>query len=181
MLLIVGPPGAGKSVQAQMIEDEANVVWLSTGVLLRKHLDGLSEQREAMEQGHLVDDALVEDVLARAIEDVSNGTRILIDGFPRNESQVHWFRGYTKAARRNLEAIVHIQVPLEEVVNRLKQRGRNDDDEQVIRDRYAQYEKEILPMIDHMAERGTRIFAINGTGEPAAIHQEIMTALKGII
>ena len=179
--MIVGPPGAGKSVQAQMIEDEANVTWLSTGVLLREHLASMEQDRAAMEKGELVDDAMVEDVLHKAIEEVSNGTRILIDGFPRNDTQVHWFRGYTKAARRDLEAIVHIKVPIEEAVTRLVERGRADDKEAVIRTRYKQYESEILPMLDHMAERGTRIIDINGVAEVDDIHAQIMKALKGVI
>lgn len=181
MLLIVGPPGAGKSVQAQMIEDEANVRWLSTGVLLRDHLAAHKAERDAMEQGHLVSDDVVEDVLHKAIDEVSNGTRILIDGFPRSDSQVHWFRGYTKAARRDLEAIIHIRLPLEEAIKRLTARGRKDDDEKVIRLRYKQYEQQILPMLDHMAERGTRIIEINGVAEVEDIHKQIMKALKGVI
>lgn len=179
MIMIVGAPGAGKSVQAQLIEDEANVKWLSTGQLLRDHQG--EKEKEEMEQGVLVDDAAVEDVLANAIEGVSNGTRILIDGFPRNDSQVHWFRGYTKAARRDLEAIIHIKVPIDEVVERLLERGRADDKEDVIRSRYKMYEEEILPMVDHLSGRGTRVIEIDGNQDVEQIHQEIMSALKGTI
>lgn len=179
MILLVGAPGSGKSVQAELIQKEANVKWLSMGGLLRDNTT--EDQKERMEQGELLDDTEVEDILADAINDVSNGTRILIDGFPRRDSQVHWFRGFTKAARRNLEAIVHIIVPEEEVVARLTQRGRLDDKEEIIRKRYQQYEEEILPMLEHMEQRGTRIIEVQGNKSIEELHQEIMASLKGTI
>ena len=128
---MVGAPGSGKSAQAKLVEDESNVKWLSMGELLRHNTS--DEQRERMERGDLLDDGEVEDILADAIHEVSNGTRILIDGFPRRDSQVHWFRGFTRAARRNLEAIVHIEVSEDEVVRRLTERGRQDDDQDIVR------------------------------------------------
>ena len=179
MILITGPAGSGKSVQAELIEKEANVKWLSTGVLLREKAS--EEQKERMEQGELLDDAEVEDILHNAISDVSNGSRILIDGFPRRESQIQWFRGYIKAARRDLEAIIHIIVPVDVVVRRLVERGRTDDKEDIVRHRYKLYEQEILPMLEEMEERGTRIINVDGNREVEEIHQDIMQALKGII
>lgn len=179
MILIVGAPGSGKSAQAELIEEEANVKWLSTGVLLREKAS--EDQKERMEQGELLDDAEVEDILHEAVSEVSNGTRILIDGFPRRESQVQWFRGYIKAARRDLEAIVHVIVPEDVVVERLSSRGRADDNEETVRARYKLYETEILPMLDHMAQRGTRIINVDGNRPVDEIHEEIMSALKGTI
>ena len=179
MILIVGAPGSGKSSQAKLIEEESNVEWLSMGELLRSN--STDEQKERMEKGDLLDDGEVEDILAAAINQVSNGTRILIDGFPRRDSQVHWFRGFSKAARRNLEAIIHIKVSEDEVVERLTARGRQDDDEDIVRKRYKLYKDEILPMLDHMSDRGTRIVEIDGEQSPADVHNEIMSALKGTI
>ena len=179
MILITGAAGSGKSAQAKLIEDEANVKWLSTGVLLREK--ATKEQKVRMEQGELLDDGEVEDILHNAISEVSNGTRILIDGFPRRDSQIQWFRGYIKAARRDLEAIVHIIVPEDLVVNRLIERGRPDDREDIVRARYKLYENEILPMLDEMEARGTRIINVDGNRNVDEIHQDIMSALKGII
>ena len=71
-----------------LIEEEANVKWLSTGVLLREKAS--AEQQDRMEKGDLLEDAEVEDILHEAISEVSNGTRILIDGFPRRDSQIQW-------------------------------------------------------------------------------------------
>ncbi len=179
MILIVGAPGSGKSVQAERIQDEANVKWLSTGMLLREKAD--DTQKTRMEKGELLEDGEVEDILHAAIQEVSNGTRILIDGFPRRDSQVQWFRGYTKAARRDLEAIIHIVVPEEVVVDRLVDRGRADDKEDIVRSRYGLYEKEILPMLEHMAGRGTRIINVDGNRPEDEVHTDIMAALKGTI
>ena len=179
MILITGPAGSGKSVQAELIQKEANVAWLSIGVLLREKAN--PAQKERMEQGVLLDDVEVEDILHEAISEVSNGTRMLIDGFPRRDSQVQWFRGYTKAARRDLEAIIHITVPVDVVVERLAERGRADDKEETVRARYKLYEDEILPMLDQMADRGTRIIEVDGNRGENEVHEYIMTALKGII
>lgn len=179
MILIVGAPGSGKSHQAKLIEEESNVRWLSMGELLRTHSS--EDQKDRMEKGDLLDDGEVEDILSDAINQVSNGTRILIDGFPRRDSQVHWFRGFAKAARRDVEAIVHIVVSEDEVVKRLKKRGRQDDDETIVRKRYKMYQEEILPMVKHMKQRGTRVIEIDGEQKPEHIHTEIIKALKGTI
>lgn len=179
MILLAGPPGAGKSVQARMIEEASSAVWLSAGHLLREKMTG--EFAEKMNHGQLIDDTVVEDILAEAIFDVPNGTRIILDGFPRRDSQVAWFRGYLKGAHRNLQAVIHLKVSREECVRRLATRGRADDDESVVNDRYTKYEEEIIPMIEHLESKDMTIIEIDGERDIETIHKDIMDSLKGIL
>ena len=179
MILLVGPPGAGKSVQAQLLEREANVSWLSMGKVLRENLSG--ELKEHMDKGELVDDDVVQDFFDKAVQAVPNGTRIVIDGFPRRKSQVEWFLGYVKGARRNVEACIHLVVPEDEVQARLKERGRQDDQAEVVHDRYEIYKNELTPVLEVYREKGVPIYDINGHQSIEAVHETIMTQLKGTI
>src|SRR5699024_4633678 len=94
-MLIVGPPGAGKGTQAQRISDDLNIVAISTGDIFRENIKGETElgkeAKKYVDAGELVPDSvtnrMVEDRLTW--EDAAEG--FLLDGYPRNLSQVAAF------------------------------------------------------------------------------------------
>lgn len=177
MILIVGPPGAGKSVQAKLLTEELGFTWLSTGKLLRENLS--NDMLDAMERGDLIDDQTVQEILVKAFEGVPDDRTLLLDGYPRRDSQVQWFLEYVKTSQRNVRCIVHIKIALEIVLERLQSRGRLDDDPEVIRHRYEQYENEILPMLDHLAAVNIPILEIDGNKSIENVHTAIMAAVQG--
>lgn len=91
VLILLGPPGAGKGTQARMLEEEFGLVQLSTGDLLRAAVaEGTPAGRAAqqvMEAGGLVPDQIVLDILRgrMARPDVKAG--VILDGFPRTDAQ----------------------------------------------------------------------------------------------
>src|SRR5690625_4788693 len=90
VLLLMGPPGAGKGTQANRLAHDRGLVKLSTGDMLRAHVKEGTELGEKaksyMEAGELVPDDLIIAMVRNEIEDQQR-VRLLLDGFPRSEER----------------------------------------------------------------------------------------------
>ncbi|WP_084469139.1 adenylate kinase [Nocardiopsis trehalosi] len=123
---MVGPPGAGKGTQAQILASELSIPKVSTGDIFRANVSGgteLGKQAKAyMDRGDLVPDevtnAMVRDRLAQ--EDAQGG--FLLDGFPRNVAQAETLNKILGDLDERLDAVLELRVDEEEVVKRLSGR-----------------------------------------------------------
>ncbi len=175
MILILGPPGAGKSVQAQFLDEQGKVQWLSTGQILRDHISTLPKTTEGqMTEGKLLDDDLVFEVLKTAIEATSSEPTVLLDGFPRRPSQVQWLEHYLAKSGRVITGIIHLKLSRQLSIARLQKRGRIDDDEQTINNRYAQYEDETLQVIEVFGGEGVPVHEVDGDDTVENVHNQIV-------
>lgn len=124
--VLVGPPGAGKGTQAQILASELSIPKVSTGDIFRANVSGgteLGKQAKAyMDRGDLVPDevtnAMVRDRLAQ--EDAQGG--FLLDGFPRNVAQAETLNKILGDLDERLDAVLELRVDEEEVVKRLSGR-----------------------------------------------------------
>jgi adenylate kinase len=179
-ILFLGPPGAGKGTQAQMLARALGVPHISTGEMLREAIAAgtdLGKQVDAIvASGALVSDdlvlALVEERLAR--DDAACG--YLLDGYPRNVSQAVAFSGVL--GDDSIEVALLLDVDTDELVGRLLKRaadqGRADDSEEVIRHRLEVYANETEPLIEHYTDR---VAAVSGTGSIDDVFASIVRAL----
>lgn len=123
VLILLGPPGAGKGTQARMLEEDFGLVQLSTGDLLRAAVaagtDAGKEARAVMEAGGLVSDAIVLAILKdrMAAPDVARG--IILDGFPRTAGQAAALDGLLAATGRKITAAISLEVDDEAMVVRV--------------------------------------------------------------
>lgn len=125
-VVLVGPPGAGKGTQAQIIAERLAIPKVSTGDIFRANISGgteLGQRAKAyMDRGDLVPDevtnAMVRDRLAE--DDAANG--FLLDGFPRNVRQAETLDGILADLSVDLDAAVELVVDEDEVVRRLEGR-----------------------------------------------------------
>jgi adenylate kinase len=151
-LVLLGPPGAGKGTQAEKLVEKLGIPQVSTGDLFRHNISsgtklGL-EAKKYLDAGDLVPasltNALVDDRLND--DDVANG--FILDGFPRSVEQAEALR--EMLAKRNLEldAVLEFRVSENELLDRLKSRGRADDTEEVILNRMKVYRDETAPLVD---------------------------------
>lgn len=125
-VVLVGPPGAGKGTQAQILASELSIPKVSTGDIFRANVSGgteLGKQAKAyMDRGELVPDeltnAMVRDRLAQ--DDARAG--FLLDGFPRNVQQAETLDVITKELGQSVETVLELVVDEDEVVKRLEGR-----------------------------------------------------------
>ena len=123
VLILLGPPGAGKGTQARMLEEDFGLVQLSTGDLLRAAVAAGTEAgrkaKAVMEAGQLVSDDIVLAILKdrMAQPDVANG--IILDGFPRTAGQAAALDKLLAEAGRKVTAAISLEVDDEAMVARV--------------------------------------------------------------
>ena len=121
--VLVGPPGAGKGTQANLLRDRLNVTHISSGDLFRHHLEqgtplGL-RAKEYMNKGELVPDEVTIGIILDKVMCVPDDEGFILDGFPRNTNQAQELETTLAAGSRNLDKVVHIDVSEPELLRRL--------------------------------------------------------------
>jgi adenylate kinase len=116
-VLLLGAPGVGKGTQAQLLMAKFGIPQISTGDLLRQHVRNGTElgkaAKQLMDQGQLVPDKLVEDMVALRLcqDDVHSG--YILDGFPRTGSQASWIDAQS-SMYRNTPPLIAVSIEVEE-------------------------------------------------------------------
>ena len=123
-IVLLGFPGAGKGTQAVKLENKYGFRHISTGDLIRAEISSgtsFGKQVSALiEQGNLVPDSLITDMLFNAIKEEKNG--VIFDGYPRTISQAEALEKYLAQHGQRIDATVLIQLTTEEVLRRLTSR-----------------------------------------------------------
>ncbi len=126
VLILLGPPGAGKGTQARMLEEDFGLVQLSTGDLLRAAVAAGTEAgkraKAVMEAGQLVSDEIVLAILKDRMTQPDVARGIILDGFPRTAGQAAALDGLLAAAGQRVTAAVSLEVDDEAMVGRVSGR-----------------------------------------------------------
>ena len=168
-IVLLGPPGAGKGTQAVKIAEKLDVPQISTGDLFRHNISagtqlGL-EAKNYLDAGDLVPAALTNALVDDRLNDADVAGGFILDGFPRTVEQAEAL--HDMLARRNLklDAVLEFRVPEEELVARLAGRGRADDTEDVIRNRFNVYRDETAPLLDYYTHELKTVDAVGPLDE----------------
>lgn len=176
MIVFFGPAGAGKSVQGQILSARHGWRWLSAGQLLRDSHD--AELMKEMSTGALVSETRVNQVMKNALVSAKDIDRVILDGYPRQLSQAQWLIDTQPEHERSVSMIIVLEVPKQEIMNRLRVRGRADDKPEVIEERLLIYRKEIYPILDYFTDKKVYIAHIDGTGTVGQVHDRIESELS---
>jgi adenylate kinase len=179
-LLIVGPPGAGKGTQAERIAAALKIPAISTGDIFRANVSQQTElgvlAKSYMDKGEYVPDQVTNDMVRSRLAEADAQSGFLLDGYPRTLDQVEALDHILSDAGTGLDAVLVLEVGLEEVVGRLVQRGkdqgRSDDTEETIRRRIEVYEEQTSPLVEVYTSRGL-VHTVDGS----ASIDEVTTAL----
>jgi len=190
ILILLGPPGAGKGTQAQRIVERRKIPQLSTGDMLRAERDSgsaLGKQVKAiMDGGNLVSDEIIEKLLTARIRQPDCRPGFILDGAVRTVGQAKMIDRILLKQKRALNVVIELVVDEDELAARLKKRiaetiasgkpVRPDDNEETFRKRQAVYREETAPLIPFYEKQG-KLRKLDGMGPVA----EVAAAIDAIL
>lgn len=181
-LIFLGPPGAGKGTQAKMLSEDCAVPHISTGDILRSAVEQSTELgQEAkgyMSAGELVPDQLILGLIRERLDQADAQGGWILDGFPRNLPQAEFLTTLLAQIAQPADFVINLDVTDEVIVARLLSRGRQDDQESVIRNRLQVYREQTEPLIEFYRDR-RQLISVNGNQTMEAVHGELQRVITG--
>lgn len=210
-LIMLGAPGVGKGTQASRLGKDQGWAHISTGDMLRDAVRGGTElglkAKSYMEQGALVPDELIIELMGERLDQSDCQQGFLLDGFPRTVFQAEKLNTLLESRGLALDGVVSIDVPNDEIVKRLSQRlvcddvghvviqtaeinegdicsqcqgkliRRKDDNPETIRHRLEVYDKETSSLIQFYEEMGL-LKVVAGLGTMDDVYTRIREVLE---
>jgi adenylate kinase len=189
-VVLLGPPGAGKGTQAQIIAGHLGVPAISTGDIFRANVSGQTDLgRQAkvyMDAGDLVPDEITVAMVRDRLAEPDAKAGFLLDGFPRTTSQAEQLRGSLAELGQRLDCVLELVVDEDELVRRLSGRRmlvdgewvqRDDDKPETVRHRLHVYREQTAPVAGFYEQEGllARIEAIGAIEE---VTERALAALR---
>lgn len=179
-LIFLGPPGSGKGTQAQILAQSLKIPHISTGEILREAIAQKTElgqkAQSYMEQGDLVPDQLLCDLIQERLHQADAQQGWILDGFPRTVAQASFLGELLQEMVRFSPYIINLDVPESVLIQRLLGRGRQDDNETTIRHRLEVYHQQTKPLLDYYQQH-ENFHSVNGNCSLT----EVADALKEIV
>ncbi len=155
-VIFFGPPGAGKGTQAKIIEERYGLKQLSTGDMLREEVSNGTDlglkAKKVMDEGKLVPDFVVIDMIAGRIDSDECVKGVIFDGFPRTKAQAKALDEMLAERGKRIDMVLELKVDDSALVARIEKRaaeeGRSDDNVEALKKRlaaYRDYSAEVLP------------------------------------
>ncbi len=209
LIVLLGKQGAGKGTQAPRLADRYSVPHVATGDMLRAAVRSGSplgsKVKALMDEGHLVPDELITDVVAQRLAEPDCARGAILDGYPRTAAQAVSLEDI--AGDRGIRRCIVLDVPTELVVARLSARRvcedcgtvytvdgdspticercggkvvqRLDDVPEAIEERLAAYVAETKPLLQHYEERGL-LSHVDGTGTTAEVFARLCAVIDSL-
>jgi adenylate kinase len=188
-VVLLGPPGAGKGTQAQIIAGRLRVPAISTGDIFRANVSGkteLGQQAKAfMDAGDLVPDAITVAMVSDRLAEPDAKAGFLLDGFPRTIAQAEQLRDSLAEMGHALDCCLELVVDEDELVRRLSGRRmlvdgewvqRDDDKPETVRHRLEVYREQTAPLSGFYREAGL-LSQIDAIGEVDDVTGRALDAL----
>ena len=205
-LILIGPPGAGKGTQADLIVKSCGIPQISTGDIIRAaicHQTPLGvEFRRYSESGALVPDDLVDRLVEERLAQPDCASGFLLDGFPRTVPQADWLQQSLAASGRSVDHVVLLDVDDAIILERITGRRtdpvsghiyhlrfdpppaeivgrlvhRPDDTEAVLAKRLREYHEKTALLVPYYERLGL-VRRIDGLGSAHDIGSRILTAI----
>ncbi len=188
-VVLLGPPGAGKGTQAQVIAARLGVPAISTGDIFRANVSGqteLGQQAKAyMDAGDLVPDEITVAMVSDRLAEPDAKSGFLLDGFPRTIAQAEQLSSSLADLGQELRRVLELVVDEEELVRRLSGRRmlvdgqtvqRDDDKPETVRHRLEVYREQTAPLSGFYESVGL-LSRIDAIGEVEEVTARAMKAL----
>jgi adenylate kinase len=188
-VVLLGPPGAGKGTQAEVIADRLGIPAISTGDIFRANVSGKTELglkvKTFLDAGDLVPDEITVAMVKDRLAEPDAAAGFLLDGFPRNVGQAEQLRSSLTDLGQALDRVLELIVDEDELVRRLSGRRmlvdgelvqRDDDKPETVRHRLHVYQEQTAPVAGFYESEGL-LSRIDAIGEVAEVTSRAMKAL----
>lgn len=184
-LVIFGAPGSGKGTQSAKLIDTYGLYHISTGEVLRDHIRRGTELGKIADsyisKGQLIPDDLMIQILDDVLEQHADTNGVVFDGFPRTIPQAEALTKLLEKRGTELHAVIGLEVPEEELVERMLNRGREtgraDDNPETIKNRLEVYRNQTMPLRDYYKNEG-KYLSIAGSGIVDEIFDDITDGIR---
>lgn len=183
--IIIGPQGSGKGTQARLLCKDLDLVHISVGDIFRwnmqNHTKLAARIRRIMDQGLLVPDEIVEEVVRQRLEEHDWNFGFVLDGFPRTRAQAeylfeHW----------NLDSAIYLDIPEDVVYQRVMHRAkvgdgdgftkRADDNPEALKVRLREYHEKTAPLLE-LFDNKQMLVRVEATGTIEEVYQSMLERL----
>jgi len=185
-LVIFGAPGSGKGTQSAKLIDEYSLYHISTGEVLRREIASGSDLGKLADSYISKGDLIPDELMIRILDDIvgkhlKEREGIVFDGFPRTIPQAEALTGLLRKYGTELHAVIGLEVPEDELVQRMIKRGqetgRADDNIDTIKNRLDVYHTQTAPLKQYYKDAGKYI-PIQGHGVVDEIFADIMEGIR---
>ena len=163
-IIIFGAPGSGKGTYSDALVEKYGMGHISTGDVLRAEIKNGTELGKVaqgyIDQGQLIPDELMISILAKVYDAQPAGGGVIFDGFTRTIPQAEALKKMLSERGHEMgmmiELVVSEDILLARLLNRAKEQGRADDNEETIRKRFAVYHNQTAPLAEWFQQEGIR-------------------------
>ena len=159
VIILFGPPGAGKGTQANFLIDKFDIIQISTGDMLRQEVNSGSSlgktAKAIMEKGDLISDEIIMSIIGERIQKLDCQKGFILDGFPRTLKQAVDLDELLDNRKLNIDHIIEINVNENLLLERIEKRKtesniiRNDDNSDVLKNRIVIYKNDTMPVLEY--------------------------------
>ncbi len=187
-IVLFGPPGSGKGTQAANIIDRFGFVHLSTGDMLRAEIKAETklglEAKTLMDKGDLVPDSVVIGMIENKLDDNTDASGFVFDGFPRTVAQAEALDSLLEKRNAPIQKVLSLKVSEEELTRRILDRGQtsgraDDQNESIVNNRVKEYRTKTEPLANYYAKQN-KLVEIAGEGSVEEIFSDLSKAIEAI-
>lgn len=186
IICLYGPPGAGKTTQADLLVEKYGFSKFGMGERLRAEIVSGSKLglkiKPYVDQGILIPDKYMSQIIIEA-EKMSTEVGLIFDGFPRIVSQAHMLNEVMESLNLKVSAFIKLNLPVEAALLRIKARAKinndraDDTDKVAIKNRFSVFAKESVALTQFYQDRQL-LFSLNGANSIDEIHAQIVALLN---
>ncbi len=176
MIILFGLAGSGKGTQGKALSEIFGWRWISVGQVIRD----TGEYTEIINRGELINDDDVNRLMGAQIAKAeAEGYDVILDGYPRDEYQAKWV---VANIVDKIDGAIMLDVPKEELYERLTLRGRDDDmSRESIEQRFAIYEQNFYAISNLLKAEGVEFRTVNGVGTVEEVTNRLVDVVKEIV
>ena len=175
MIILFGLAGSGKGTQGKALSEIFGWRWLSVGQVIRD----TGDYANTIDKGNLIPDSDVIKLMNRQIQkSEAEGFDVILDGYPRTEEQAKWLMDNMSD---KIDGAIILEVPKEELFERLLLRGRDDDKERSsIERRFEIFEQNICSILPLLEAKNIPVKHVNGVGSVDEVTERLIKVVKEI-